>query len=166
MNDLPLDPRTPAEEDPVLHEHLVFLPALSPRPGFAERVLVHVWLPLPPWLRRLRHRGENLRQSRRLRALAAPFVAGACVTLVTSLLLAVTQPRAVRAVWNFTVEYGITVAWEAVVAAFASMWANLLAVLSVLSLTGANLVAAATAVLVLWAACAWGLYRTLQPRSF
>lgn len=43
---------TPADEDPVVHRYLVALPRFSPVPDFSDRVLLRVWRPIPPRLRR------------------------------------------------------------------------------------------------------------------
>lgn len=54
MNDQPKAPLPAPEADPRLDRVLTGLPRFAPLPGFAERVLSRVWIPLPPWARTLR----------------------------------------------------------------------------------------------------------------
>lgn len=162
MMNVPLDPRSPAEEDPVTHRHLVLLESFAPRHGFADRVLLNVWLPLPLYLRRVRERGRAFVTSKRLKLLAVPFLIGAAVTLVSTVVFAATQPHIVAMAWGLFVEQGMLVGWRTATGILGSLWTSLLAMLEAYSLTGATLAAGAGATVVLWSVCAWGLYRILR----
>jgi hypothetical protein len=161
MRHEPLDPRPP-EEDPVLHQHLVLLEQFSPRLGFADRVLLNVWLPLPPYLAGIRERAQSLLAARRIWLFAAPFLVGAAVTLVSTVVFVATHPQFVATAWGWFVQHGILVAWQAATSALAGLLATLLAMLGVGSLSGATVAAVASTAVVLWLVCAWGLSRTLR----
>lgn len=158
MSDVPIDPRGPAEEDPVVHQHLVLLPAYSPRPGLADRVLTRVWLPIPPWLTRLQARWRDLVSSRRIWLLAAPFLVGSVVFAVALTVAVATHPGMARTAARFMIQHGARVALESI----SRLWAAVTALWSALALAGIPPAAALLAAAAIWAVCVWGLYRTLR----
>lgn len=165
MMNVPLDPRSPAEEDPVIHQRLVLLEPFAPRSGFSDRVLLNVWLPLPLYLRRVRQRGRAFLSSKRLRLLAVPFLIGAALTLVSTVVFVATHPHLVAMAWGLLVEQVVLAGWQAAASTLDSLWTSLVAVLDAHSLTGATLAAGAGATVLLWSVCTWGLYRILRTNA-
>ncbi len=164
MRDVPMEPRTPAEEDPVTHQHLALLPAYAPRPGLADRVLVHVWQPVPLWLSSLGERGRAWLRTPQARLLAVPFFVGTAVTLV-SLAVAVTVFSSyVGRAWRFAFEHVVLLAWEAGIMAAGELWAEALTRPAV-RLVADWALPLGIGVTLLWILCALGLYWTLRVES-
>ncbi len=161
MRDVPLDPRSPAEEDPAVHQHLAALRAFTPSPGLAERVLVRVWLPLPPRLRRLRDWAGTELTRRRMWMAAIPLIAGTLVTAVTVGALVASYPTEAGRVVGFAIEHGVLALWRGGLEAVASAWLALGETLGFTALTVAQALSVTLAGMILMAACAWGLYRTV-----
>lgn len=160
MSDVPSDPHSPAEEDPVVHQHLVLLPAFSPRPGLADRVLIHVRLPIPRWLTQVETRWRDLVASRRIWLYAAPFIVGTLAFVVTLTVAIVTHATSVRTAVGVVIEHGVLVAARVALEVVRRHWATLTQ--SWGAFAAVPWAAVALAAVALWAACAWGLYRTMR----
>jgi len=130
MNDRLVPAPTPAEEDPVLHGYLSALPGFAPSGGLRDRVLTHVWAPLPQWVRQAQDRWVVLVESGRVWYVIGAIAAGSLIPLgvITGLLIAFSSQIAVLSTWmiaRFGPELSglVAIYWAAATQSVTSWWA-------------------------------------------
>ncbi len=124
---------TPHEEDPVVHGLLANLSQYSPRPGFSDRVMSHVWRPAPTWLQKLSHVYSTAFSRKRVWAVVGGLAATSAVTMVAAAVAAVQNWVHIETAWSVAMKVAVDL-WQFGVQSTAGLtvaamrWIELLAV--------------------------------------
>ncbi len=165
MDDRTMNELTPAQEDPLVHRMLATLPAWSPGVGFDNRVLARVWRPHPWWLRRIEAQWDDLVETGQVWLIVGAFALGSLIPIIALTTLVAAHTAEIGWFLAWLVAEGIPVAWAAVWAFISGIVSTVNAMASALLPDARAVLAAIVAYLVLLAACAWGLYRTMGAAS-
>ncbi|MGD8727518.1 MAG: hypothetical protein PVH40_07725 [Gemmatimonadales bacterium] len=156
--------RTPAEEDPVLHRHLVALPAFAPRTLFEDHVLARVWRPDPEWVRNVRFAGEDLVESGRVWLLIGAVTFGSLIPLAVLLGGGAAFATEISAGFEWLFREGVPTLRSAVAADLSRASSQFETRVSSLPLTADALRLGVAAALPLLGVCAYGLSRTMRAK--
>lgn len=160
MEDRPLNTPTPAEEDPTVHRFLAALPRFAPGPAFDTRVLLNVWRPIPP---RVRRAWTAVRDSWIVRALLVAMVGGSLLWQAVTVAWLVQHPGERAAALDWLRTEGIPLVWQVGTGSLSALLAPAYGA-ATRFVTGIGLELALAAALVL-AVCWLGLYRTTRAWS-
>lgn len=158
MDDLTRGGRDPAND--AVEHYLTVLPAFSPTPGFAERILLRVWRPVPRWLTEIRTR---LFTPARVRLTIGILAAGSFLWQTTLAGLIVSRPGEAGAVAGWLTAEAWPLVWGAAQAYLDTVTEPAAAAAAALLAGGSAVAAAAASSVAVVAGCAWGLYRTAGP---
>lgn len=151
---------TPGDEDPIVHRYLVALPRFEPRRGFEARVLMRVWRPLPPTLRRLR---DALERSHAPAIVLGVLAFGAFVWQAALVGLVLSLPAEARAVAVDFVNDWVPMAWNTVRDQVTELATPVLGYLGGYWTPEIFWATAVAAVLAI--GCAFGLYWTMRLQA-
>lgn len=157
--------RTPAEEDPLVHEWLSSLPALEPRPGFEDAVMARVWQPAPQWVRSFQRLGARVFGGRRTWVWLGGAAAASVVSVLTVGVWAATHWMQVETAWSVFVNGYAREAWRVAVTALANGTAMVLHITQALGVTAQAVLLASLVGTAISAACAWGLFHIVRNHS-
>ncbi len=162
MNDLTRNARTPAEEDPLVHGFLMTLPHFAPRAGIENRVLTHVRLPFPPWLRQLREQAQSPGAIRAMWMVVGVFAAATAATVSGVIAITITYWAELTAGLSRFGEHIALPALRVVPDSSEELLLTLNAMIAELVPSGTTLMLGAAISTVIFALCAWGLHRTIR----
>ena len=162
MNDLTRNARTPAEEDPLVHGLLMTLPHFAPRAGIENRVLTHVWLPFPPWLRHLREQAQSPGAIRAMWMVVGVFAAATAATVSGVIAITITYWAELTAGLSRFGERIALPALRVVPDSSEELLLTLNVMIAELVPSGTTLMLGAAISTVIFALCAWGLFRTIR----
>ncbi len=162
MNDLTRNARTPAEEDPLVHGFLMTLPHFAPRPGIENRVLTHVWLPFPPWLRQVREQAQSPGAIRATWMVVGVFAAATAATVSCVIAITITYWAELTAGLSQFGERIALPALRVVPDSSKELLSTLNVMIAELVPSGTTLMLGAAISTVIFALCTWGLHRTIR----
>ncbi len=162
MNDLTRNARTPAEEDPLVHGFLMTLPHFAPRAGIENRVLTHVWLPLPSWLRQVSEQAQSPGAIRAMWMVVGVFAAATAATVSGVIAITITYWAELTAGWSRFGERIALPALRVVPDSSKELLSTLNVMIAELVPSGTTLMLGAAISTVIFALCAWGLRRTIR----
>lgn len=151
---------TPGDEDPIVHRYLVALPRFEPRRGFETRVLMRVWRPLPPALRRLRH---ALARSQAPTIVLGLLAFGAFVWQAALVGLVVSFPAEARGVTAEFISEWLPTLWITAREQLVELATPVLGTIA--GYWTSELLWAAGIVAILAIACTFGLYWTMRSHA-
>ena len=154
---------TPAEEDPLLHRHLMGLPSFGPDRLFDERVLTRVWRPDPEWVGNVRRAGRELFSTGRGWFLVGGLALGSLLPLAVLVAAGTAFDTEIGRGIGWFFSRGLPTAWTAVTGQITELLSQGETRLHALPLSGGDLRVFAAGSVVLLVGCAWGLRRAMRP---